>query len=241
MILYPAIDIRGGKAVRLVQGDYERETEYDADPLDAAARWAEQGADWLHVVDLDGARSGASENLEHVRRIAAGTDASVQVGGGLRDDDAVARALDAGAERVVIGTAALADPGFLERMLDAHGQHVVVGVDARGGIAATQGWTETSGAEAGPLIRDLAERGVSRIVWTPIEVDGTMEGPPLHELRVIADDLDAELIYSGGVGSLDDLEALASAGLSALGGVIVGRALYEGRFDVAEALGALDL
>ena len=241
MILYPAIDIRGGQAVRLLQGDYERETAYDADPLDAAARWAEQGAEWLHVVDLDGARSGKSENLEHVRRIAAETDASVQLGGGLRDAFAVERALNAGAERVVLGTAALADPDFLEDMLDTHGQRVVVGVDARGGMAATQGWTETSGEAAPELIRDLAGRGVSRVVWTPIEVDGTMEGPPLHQLRVIADDLDAELIYSGGVGSLANLEALAASELPALGGVIVGRALYEGRFDVADALDALSV
>ncbi len=241
MILYPAIDIRGGHAVRLMQGDYERETAYDADPLDAALRWTEQGATWLHVVDLDGARSGVAENLDHVRRIVAETGAKVQMGGGLRDGFAVERALNTGAERVVIGTAALADPDFLEDMLDAHGQHVVVGVDARGGMATTQGWTETSDQAAPELIRDLAERGVSRIVWTPIEVDGTMEGPPLAELREIADDLDAELIYSGGVGSLEDLEALAATELPALGGVIVGRALYEGRFDVTEALAAVDI
>ena len=239
MILYPAIDIRGGKAVRLLQGDYERETTYDVDPLEAAERWAGQGAGWLHVVDLDGARSGRSVNLAHVSRIAAGVEASVQVGGGLRDDDSVSRALEAGAERVVIGTAALSDPEFLERVLDEHGQRVVVGVDARGGFAATQGWTQTSGEEAGALIRDLASRGVSRIIWTPIEVDGTMEGPPLAQLEAIADDLDAELIYSGGIGSLADLEALVGRALPALGGVIVGRALYEGRFDVAEALAAL--
>jgi len=239
LILYPAIDIRDGRAVRLTQGDYDRETAYDADPLDAARRWADGGAEWLHVVDLDGARSGTSENLEHVRRIAGELDARVQVGGGLRDDDAVARALDAGAERVVIGTAALSDPEFLDRMLDEHGQSVVVGVDARGGMAATQGWTEVSANPAPALIRDLTERGVSRIVWTPIEVDGTMEGPPLSDLREIADDLDAELIYSGGVGTLADLEALAATGLPALGGVIVGRALYEGRFDIASALDAL--
>ena len=240
MILYPAIDIRGGHAVRLVQGDYERETAYDADPLDAAMRWAGQGAGWLHVVDLDGARSGKSENLEHVRRIAAEVEAKVQLGGGLRDAFAVERALAAGAERVVIGTAALAHPDFLDEMLDEYGQRIVVGVDARGGVAATQGWTETSGARADALIRDLAERGVSRIVWTPIEVDGTMEGPPLRQLRAIAAELDAELIYSGGVGGLDDLEALVAADLPALGGVIVGRALYEGRFDVSDALATLD-
>ena len=239
MILYPAIDIRGGHAVRLTQGDYERETAYDADPLDAAKRWVEGGAGWLHIVDLDGARSGASENLDHVRRIASELDACVQVGGGLRDSDAVARALDAGAERVVIGTAALRNPEFLERMLDEHGQRIVVGVDARGGMAATEGWTEVSDNPAPALIRDLAERGVSRIVWTPIEVDGTMEGPPISELSEIADELDAELIYSGGVGTLEDLEGLAATGLPALGGVIVGRALYEERFGVADAQRAL--
>ncbi len=235
MILYPAIDIRGGHAVRLTQGDYDRETAYDADPLDAAKRWVKGGAEWLHVVDLDGARSGASENLEHVRRIAS-LDVRVQLGGGLRDADSVGRALDAGAERVVIGTAALRDPEFLERMLDEHGQRIVVGVDARGGMAATQGWTEVSDNPAPALIRDLSERGVSRVVWTPIEVDGTMEGPPIDQLSDIADDLDAELIYSGGVGTLEDLKTLAATALPALGGVIVGRALYEGRFGVADAL-----
>lgn len=239
MILYPAIDIRGGHAVRLMQGDYDRETVYDADPLDAAKRWADEGAEWLHIVDLDGAREGVPANLDHIRRIAGEVDARIQMGGGLRDGFAVERALKAGAERVVVGTAALTDPDFLDDMLDEYGQRIVVGVDARGGMAATQGWTETSGEEAGVLIGSLAERGVSRIVWTPIEVDGTMEGPPLHQLRVIADDLDAELIYSGGVGSLEHLEALAATGLPALGGAIVGRALYEGRFNVSEALEAL--
>lgn len=239
MILYPAIDIRDGGAVRLMQGDYDRETAYDADPLDAATRWADGGAKWLHIVDLDGARSGVSTNLEHVRRIAAVVEASIQLGGGLRTPEAVEAALDAGAERVVIGTAALRDPEFLEAMLDQHGQQIVVGVDARGGMAATEGWIETSNDPAPALIRALADRGVSRIVFTPIEVDGTMEGPPLSDLTAIATDLDAELIYSGGVGSLDHLRALAGLGLPALGGAIVGRALYEGRFDVAEAIEAL--
>lgn len=239
MILYPAIDIRDGHAVRLVQGDYERETVYDQDPVDAAERWVGQGADWLHVVDLDGARSGEPRNLERVRQIAARVEARIQLGGGLRDERAVADALDAGAERVVLGTAALADPEFLDRMLDEHGQRIVVGVDARGGVAAIQGWLETSGASAPVLIRELSSRGASRIVWTPIEVDGTMEGPPLGQLAEIADELDAELIYSGGVGTLADLRALAGAHLPALGGVIVGRALYEGRFEVGDALAAL--
>jgi phosphoribosylformimino-5-aminoimidazole carboxamide ribotide isomerase len=239
VILYPAIDIRDGKAVRLTQGDYARETVYDADPAEAAARWAEGGAEWLHVVDLDGARSGTPANLERVREIAAGVEIPIQVGGGLRDGDAVERVLDAGADRVVVGTAALRDPAFLEAMLDHHGQRVVVGVDVRGGLAAIEGWIETSDEPAPALIRALAERGVSRIVFTPIEVDGTMAGPPLGELGEIADDLDAELIYSGGIGSLEDLRALAELGLPALGGVIVGRALYEGRFAVSDAIEAL--
>ena len=239
MILYPAIDIREGRTVRLMQGDYERETAYDSDPVDAAERWVEGGAEWLHVVDLDGARSGASRNLEHVRRIAAAVEAPLQLGGGLRDADSVDAALDSGAERVVIGTAALRDPKFLDAMLDRHGQRVVVGVDARGGMAATEGWIKTSDEPAPDLIRALADLGVSRLVFTPIEVDGTMAGPPLDQLRAIADDLDAELIYSGGVGSLDDLRALARLDLPALGGAIVGRALYEGRLDITEAVEAL--
>ena len=152
MILYPAIDIREGRAVRLMQGDYDRETAYDDDPVDAAKRWAEGGARWLHVVDLDGARSGEPRNLEHVRRIAGAVDIPIQLGGGLRGADAVDAALEAGAERVVIGTAALRDPEFLDAMLDAYGQRVVVGVDARGGMAATEGWIETSDEPAPALI-----------------------------------------------------------------------------------------
>lgn len=239
MILYPAIDIRGGRAVRLVRGDYARETAYDADPLDAALRWVEGGAQWLHVVDLDGARSGAQENLEHVRRIAAAVAVPVQLGGGLRDADAIARALDAGVARIVIGTAALRDRDFLRAAVAAHGDRVIVGVDARGGMAATDGWVETSDEPAAALIRALAGEGVARFVFTPIEVDGTMDGPPLDQLAGVADGLDAELIYSGGVGSLDHLRALAGCGLPALSGAIVGRALYEGRFSVAEAIRAL--
>jgi phosphoribosylformimino-5-aminoimidazole carboxamide ribotide isomerase len=239
VILYPAIDILGGHAVRLMQGDYERETAYDADPVDAAGRWVEGGARWLHVVDLDGARTGEPQNLDHLRRIADAVDAPVQFGGGIRDAEAAQAALGAGAERVVIGTAALRDPEFLDAMLDRHGQRIVVGVDARDGMAAVEGWAETSDEPAPALIRALSARGASRIVFTPIEVDGTMSGPPLDEIRAIATDLEAELIYSGGVGSLDDLRALATLGLPALGGAIVGRALYEGRFGVADAISAL--
>ncbi len=239
LILYPAIDIRDGRAVRLLQGDYERETAYDADPLEAARRWVEGGAEWLHVVDLDGAREGISANLGQVRRICKAVDVPVQLGGGLRDQGGVEAALDAGASRVVIGTAAVRDPEFLTRMLDAHNERVAVGVDARAGMAATDGWTETSNEPALALIASLAQRGVQRVVYTPIEVDGTMEGPPIEHLREVGLDADLELIYSGGVGTAEHLELLARDAPASVSGVIVGRALYEGRFTVAEAITAL--
>ena len=239
MILLPAIDIRDGHAVRLTRGDYDAETVYDADPLAAAERWVRAGAEWLHVVDLDGARSGEPANLEQVRRISAEVDARVQVGGGLRDADAVEAALAAGPARVVIGTAAIRDPEFLGEMLRRHSERIVVGVDARAGRAAAEGWTETSEHGAKELIAGLAERGAHRIVFTPIEVDGTMEGPRLDQLREVAQGVDAELIYSGGVGSLEDLRELSADAPENVAGVIVGRALYEGRFGVAEAKEAL--
>ena len=241
MILFPAIDIRDGRAVRLLRGDYEQETKYDADPLDAARRWAEGGAEWLHVVDLDGAKEGTQANLEHVRRIAGETGVPVQMGGGLRSAEAVDAALAAGVERVVIGTAAVREPAFLDAMLEEHGERIVVGVDARAGMAALEGWTETSNASAVDLMRSLAAKGVKTIVFTPIEVDGTMEGPPLDQVRAVTEGLEAEVIYSGGIGSLEHLQALSSAQIAAVSGVIVGRALYEERFSVAEAKTALAL
>jgi phosphoribosylformimino-5-aminoimidazole carboxamide ribotide isomerase len=238
VILYPAIDIRGGQAVRLLQGDYERETAYDADPAEAAARWAGEGAEFLHVVDLDGAREGEPRNLEAVRRIAA-LGCPIQVGGGLRDADSLAAVLEAGAERVVIGTAALRDPAFLEAALDAHGDRVVVSVDARDGKVSLAGWTETSDVDVAAAVADLGGRGVARFLCTAIEVDGTMEGPALGELARIAAATDAAVIASGGVGELSHLEALAGDSAANVEGVIVGRALYERRFSVAEGIAAL--
>jgi phosphoribosylformimino-5-aminoimidazole carboxamide ribotide isomerase len=239
VILYPAIDIRGGSAVRLLQGDYERETAYDADPVDAATRWAADGAEFLHVVDLDGARGGAPRNLDAVRRIVATAPCPVQAGGGLRDPDSVAAMLDAGAARAVIGTAALRDREFLDQMIARHGERIVVSVDSRGGRVALEGWTEGSKTDVVEAVSELTSLGVGRFLCTTIEVDGTMEGPALEELGRIAAATDAELIASGGVGSLADLEALAAAAPPNVSGVIVGRALYEGRFTVAEANAAL--
>ncbi len=239
MILYPAIDIRGGRTVRLLRGDYDRETAYDADPVDAARRWVDQGARFLHVVDLDGARKGSPTNLDSVRRIVDAVDVPVQVGGGLRDDSCVQEALAAGAERVVLGTAAHADPEWLGRLVAEHGDRVVVSIDARGGNVAVSGWTEETTTSAEELLDALGARGVQRFVYTPVDVDGTLAGPSIDDLRRAAGATDAELIYSGGIGSLDDLRLLAGLRLGNLSGVIVGRALYEERFTVAEAQQAL--
>jgi phosphoribosylformimino-5-aminoimidazole carboxamide ribotide isomerase len=239
VILYPAIDIRGGKAVRLLQGDYERETAYDADPVDAAKRWVSEGAEFLHVVDLDGARAGEPRNLDAVRRIAASVECPIQVGGGLRRGASVDAVLRAGVERVVIGTAALRDPEFLEATIRSHGERVVVSVDARDGRVALQGWTEAGGARAVDAVAALSKRGVSRFLCTAIEVDGTMEGPAVEQLAEIAAATDAQVIASGGVGELSHLESLARDAPPNLEGAIVGRALYERRFSVAEALAAL--
>jgi phosphoribosylformimino-5-aminoimidazole carboxamide ribotide isomerase len=239
VILYPAIDIRGGSAVRLLRGDYGQETAYDADPADAARRWAGEGAEFLHVVDLDGARAGTPQNLDMVRRVAAAAACPIQVGGGLRDADSVAAALDAGAERAVIGTAALRDPDFLDAMLGAHGERVVVSVDSRGGRVATEGWTEAGEQDAVAAVAALGGRGVTRFLCTSIEVDGTMEGPALEALERIAAATPARVIASGGVGDLEHLRALAALGTPNLEGAIVGRALYERRFTVAEAIDAL--
>jgi phosphoribosylformimino-5-aminoimidazole carboxamide ribotide isomerase len=240
VILYPAIDIRGGRTVRLVKGDYDRETAYDADPVDAARRWAEQGARFLHVVDLDGAREGHPVNLEHVRRITGTVDIPVQLGGGLRGAEAVQKALATGAERAVIGTAAQSDPDLLSALIAEHGERIVVSVDARGGNVAVEGWTERTKTPARDMIAALSGRGVERFVYTPVDVDGTLEGPALHQLEEVAASTSAELIYSGGIGSLDDLRALTGLELANLGGAIVGRALYEERFTLADGLSALD-
>lgn len=242
MIVYPAIDIRAGRAVRLAQGDYARETVHDPDPLEAARRWIAQGARVLHVVDLDGARSGRPENLDATRRIAS-LGVPVQLGGGLRDAAAIDAALEAGAARVVLGTAAVRDPGLVTAAIEAHGDRVAVALDARGGRVAVGGWLERSNADPAELLGAMAARGVRRFLYTPIEVDGTLDGPVLDGLPGLAGAAaraGAELIYSGGIGSLDDLRRVAALGLPSLEGVVVGRALYEERFTVGEGQAALD-
>ena len=242
MILVPAVDIRGGRAVRLVQGDYERETTFDADPVDAARRWAADGAELLHVVDLDGARTGEPANLEAVGRICDAVEVPVQLGGGLRTAESIAAAFDAGAARVVLGTVAIADPALLATAAAERPGAIVASVDARAGRVAVEAWRQE--AEIGPaeLVADLAPRGVSRFLYTPVEVDGTLAGPDVDALAPVAGavaEAGAALLYSGGVGDLEDLRRVAGAGLDSVEGVVVGRALYEGRFTVADGVAAL--
>jgi phosphoribosylformimino-5-aminoimidazole carboxamide ribotide isomerase len=239
LILFPAIDIRDGKAVRLIQGDYEQETKYDDDPVVAAQRWVDGGAAWLHIVDLDGARAGEPVNLDHVRGIVAAVNVPVQLGGGLRDSQKVEEAISSGAERVVLGTAAVRDPEMAEAIAAAHGDRVVASVDARSGKVAAEGWTEESELTTTEVIAELTRRGLRRFVYTPVEVDGLMEGPNLDSLREAAEATDGQVIYSGGIGSLDHLRAVAGLGLENVEGVIVGRALYEQRFTITEARAAL--
>ncbi len=240
MILYPAIDILGGKAVRLLQGEYDQETFYDDDPVDAAERWASGGAAFIHVVDLDGAKAGEPRNLETIRRITSAIDVPIEVGGGLRDLAAVDSVLEAGAQRVVIGTAAIRDPEFLDAVIQEHGPaKVVVSVDARGGQVSLAGWTESSGVDVADAVADLTRRGAECFLFTPIEVDGMMTGPNLPELSRVAAATDASVIASGGVGELGHLKQLAAEAPANVEGVIVGKALYEGRFTVPEALEVL--
>ncbi len=234
MILLPAIDILGGNAVRLAKGDFDAQTVYDADPLHAARRWVATGARALHVVDLDGARAGAPANLDHVARITAELDIPVQVGGGLRTLQDVERAVAAGATRVVLGTAALNNVDLLDDAVARYGDRLVVSVDARDGRIATSGWTEQTDIPVESAIQRLTDRGVRRFVYSSIERDGMLDGPDLDAVQRVADAVRGSFIYSGGVSSLTDLRALASLRQVNLSGVIVGKALYEGRFTLAE-------
>lgn len=239
MKLWPAIDMLDGKAVRLTKGDFGARKVYDEDPLSAARAWVEQGARQLHVVDLDGARAGAPKNLGHVRRIAGELGVPVQLGGGLRSLKDVAEAFEAGVERAILGTAAFTNKAFLDEALKKWPGRIVVSVDVRGGRVATAGWTETMELGAERVIERLSEQGAGELVYTDVDRDGMLEGPDLEEVRRIARATRGRMLYSGGIGSLADLEGLAALGEPALAGAIVGKALYERRFTVEQALAAL--
>ena len=240
MILYPAIDILDGRAVRLVQGRFEDQTVYHDDPLDGRASWVDAGARFLHVVDLDGARSGEPRSLEHLRRIARETGVPVQYGGGLRSLPAVREALRAGAERVIIGTAAFRDVDFLDTVVAAFGPRVLVSVDVRGGHISTAGWTQTTEMPRRDAIRRLGDRGVSSFVYTDVDRDGMLEGPDLDDVRRVAESCAGASSTRAGSATLEHLRALAGLRQVNLAGVIVGKALYEGRFTIAEGQAALD-
>jgi phosphoribosylformimino-5-aminoimidazole carboxamide ribotide isomerase len=240
VILYPAVDIRNGKAVRLDRGDFAAETVYQDDPFEAARTWVEEGARFLHIVDLDGARTGTPANLHHVERITRELDVPVEVGGGLRSLPSVRDALRAGAARVILGTAAYTDVDFLDEVVAAYGERVVVSVDARNGFVTTEGWTETTQMPADAVIQRLTQRGVKQFVYSNVERDGMMEGVDLDEVRRIAGVVRGRFLYSGGVSTLDDLRGLRDLRQVNLAGVIVGKALFERRFTVAEGQAVLD-
>jgi phosphoribosylformimino-5-aminoimidazole carboxamide ribotide isomerase len=235
MILLPSIDILDGQAVRLTQGDFDKRTVYDADPLDAARRWVDAGAHALHVVDLDGARTGTPGNLAHVARIAAAVDVPVQLGGGLRSSADVRAALGTGVSRVILGTAALRDVDFLDQVISAHDEHVVVSLDARGGMLAAAGWREQTEIPVTSVVERLGARGVRRFVYSSIDRDGMLGGPDLAGTLQMAGAVRGSFLYSGGVSSLEDLSALIALRQVNLTGVIVGKALYERRLDLREA------
>ncbi len=240
MILYPAIDIADGKAVRLVQGDFDAQTVYGDDPLEAARAWVLAGASYLHVVDLDGARTGTPQNLHHLERIARELGVPVQFGGGLRSMSAVQDAVAAGAQRVILGTAAFENADFLDAVVAAFGERTVVSVDTRGGFVSTAGWVQTTQTPAEDAIEALQDRGVATFVFTDVDRDGMLDGLNLDAVRRIAGVVRGQLLCSGGIGRSEDLAALAQLRLSNLTGVIVGKALYERRFTVAEGQAALD-
>ena len=235
MILLPAVDIRGGRAVRLQQGDFERETVYRDDPLEAARSFVEAGARFLHLVDLDGARVGEPANLHHLERIAGELDVPVQFGGGLRSMDSLEKALDAGADRVVVGTAAYVDADFLQKAVARAGRHLAVAVDVRGGRVSVAGWSRETAMSPAQAIDRMRSAGVRRFVYTDVERDGMLGGPDADEVLRVAQAIEGDFVYSGGIASLDDLKALKALRLRKLEGVISGKALYEGRFTVAEA------
>lgn len=240
MNLIPAIDIHGAKAVRLEQGDFARETVYAEDPLEAARSWVGAGARTLHVVDLDGAREGQPVNLDQLERISGAVDATVQYGGGLRSHANVRDALAAGADRVVLGTAVYSDVDLLEDVIAAWDTRVVVAVDVKQGHVSVSGWQRTTQMRAEDVIRRMQQRGVRQFLYTNVDRDGMLAGPDVAELSRVAATIRGRFIYSGGIGSLADLEALNELRLVNLAGVIAGKALYEGRFSLAEGQAVLE-
>ena len=239
MILFPAIDLKDGACVRLLRGDMSAATTFNTDPADQARRFVAAGAEWLHVVDLDGAFAGRSINADAVRAIITAASVPVQLGGGIRDEAAIESWLDAGVARVILGTVALRDPDFVKRVCRRWPQRIVVGIDAREGRVAVEGWAETSTMRALDLALAFEDAGVAAIVYTDIGRDGAMAGPNVEATVDLAFALTTPVIASGGVSSLADLKEIKVHEESGIVGVICGRALYDGRIDLAEAVKVL--
>jgi phosphoribosylformimino-5-aminoimidazole carboxamide ribotide isomerase len=238
VIVYPAIDIYGGRVVRMTRGDFSTVEEVAPSPLEAAKRLVREGADWLHIVDIDGARTGVPANLDAIRQIANRFTVNIQAAGGIRDFDTAEEFAEAGASRIVVGTAAIEDPELIGRLVDRHADGMAVAVDAKNGMVMTRGWTETTDVKAADLMQKLAVAGVSAVVYTNVSVDGTLQGPDIANLQVVARAFGGDVIYSGGIGSLEDIAAVAKLRHRGLRGVIVGRALYMGMFTLREAMDA---
>ena len=234
--IYPAIDIRGGKCVRLFQGDYAQETVYGESPAAVAKEWEAQGATWIHLVDLDGAKEGKPANFELIRSIAREVTVPVQVGGGIRTEQDIAAYLEAGVSRVILGTAAIEDQPFTEKVLGLYGDRIAVGLDCRGGYVATRGWLTTTDIKAVDLANELSAYGAETFIYTDIARDGTMTGPNIAEIVDLAKATGKRVIASGGVSATSDLEALAAYATDGVSGAIVGKALYTGAIDLATAL-----
>jgi phosphoribosylformimino-5-aminoimidazole carboxamide ribotide isomerase len=235
MLIYPAIDLRGGLCVRLQQGDYAKETVFDSDPVSVARKWQDQGAYWLHLVDLDGAKAGRSQNGTVIERIRTSVRIPCQMGGGLRTDTDVETAFGWGVERIVIGTRALQDPAWLRSLCERYPHRVALGLDARDGFVASHGWLETSHTRATEVARQVSLWPLAAIIYTDIRRDGMLEGPNFEALAEMQAVANVPVIASGGVTSVDDVRRLRELNMS---GCIIGRALYEGRIDLPTALRA---
>lgn len=233
MLIFPAIDLFEGKAVRLLKGEYDRMTVYNDDPLSVARDFASQGATCLHLVDLEGAKSGTTPNIDTIRRLAAETELFTEVGGGIRSMDTVRTYLTAGVDRVILGTAAVKDESFLREAVAAYGERIAVGVDIRDGKVAIHGWTETSGIDAMDFMARLEEIGVSTVICTDISRDGAMAGTNHDLYRQLSERFSLQIIASGGVSSIEDVRELAARNLY---GAIIGKAYYTGAISLREAI-----
>uniref|UniRef100_UPI0036D2B780 1-(5-phosphoribosyl)-5-[(5- phosphoribosylamino)methylideneamino]imidazole-4- carboxamide isomerase n=1 Tax=Streptomyces atratus TaxID=1893 RepID=UPI0036D2B780 len=234
--IYPAIDMRGGKCVRLIQGDYNQETVYGDSPFDMAKSFADQGADWIHMVDLDGAKEGVRINDSYVIKAAKELGARVQIGGGIRTEQDIAHYLDNGVERVILGSSAVSDPEFTKDMIRKYGNHIAIGIDAKDGKVATHGWLQTSETQAIELGKLLADAGAETFIVTDIATDGMLSGPNVHGIVALAKATGKNVIASGGISSLEDLITLKEYEAQGVAGAIIGKALYTNRFTVKEAV-----